>query len=90
MHDNTPRSGWRQWRITLADGLASNPLADRFQRSSFPTHSPQHSTEVAGPDGIRRELVARIKQQIEAGTYDTEERWLAAEALILERYESAA
>ena len=42
--------------------------------------------EVPGPDGIRRKLVARIKAEIAAGTYDTEERWLAAETRLLNQF----
>jgi hypothetical protein len=38
-------------------------------------------------DGIRHELVARIRREIAAGTYDTEEKWLAAEAELLRRLE---
>jgi hypothetical protein len=38
-------------------------------------------------DGIRHDLVARVRAEIAAGTYDTEERWLAAEEIILRRAE---
>jgi anti-sigma28 factor (negative regulator of flagellin synthesis) len=41
--------------------------------------------EERGPDGIRHELVARIRQQIADGTYDTEEKWLLAEEALLRR-----
>jgi Anti-sigma-28 factor, FlgM len=41
--------------------------------------------ERPGPDGIRHRLVARIKAEIAAGTYDTEAKWLAAEARLLNR-----
>jgi hypothetical protein len=44
--------------------------------------------EQPGPDGIRHELVARIRREIAAGTYDTEEKWLVAEAALLRRIES--
>jgi anti-sigma28 factor (negative regulator of flagellin synthesis) len=43
--------------------------------------------EQPGPDGIRHNLVARIRQEIAAGTYDTEERWLAAERELIRRVE---
>jgi hypothetical protein len=33
---------------------------------------------------IRHELVARIRREIEQGTYDTEEKWLLAEDRLLE------
>jgi len=41
--------------------------------------------EARGPDGIRHELVARVRQQIADGTYDTEEKWLLAEEALLRR-----
>lgn len=41
--------------------------------------------ERPGPDGIRHNLVARIRAEIAAGTYDTEAKWLAAEARLLAR-----
>jgi len=44
-------------------------------------------TEEKGPDGIRHELVARIREQIAKGTYDTEEKWLLAEEALLRRIE---
>ncbi|HVL11165.1 MAG TPA: hypothetical protein VM529_01280 [Gemmata sp.] len=43
--------------------------------------------ETPGPDGIRHELVARVRREIAAGTYDTEEKWLAAEDELLRRIE---
>jgi anti-sigma28 factor (negative regulator of flagellin synthesis) len=46
--------------------------------------------EKKGPDGIRHELVARIRQQIAEGTYDTEEKWLRAEEALLRRIEGCA
>ena len=39
--------------------------------------------EKPGADGIRHELVARVRREIAAGTYDTEEKWLAAEEALL-------
>jgi hypothetical protein len=39
-------------------------------------------------DGIRHELVARIRREIEAGTYDTEERWRLAEERLLQHIEA--
>lgn len=38
--------------------------------------------------GIRKELVARVRREIEAGTYDTPEKWDAALDRLLERLES--
>jgi anti-sigma28 factor (negative regulator of flagellin synthesis) len=48
----------------------------------------EESGSESGPDGIRHELVARIRRAIAEGTYDTEEKWLAAEAELLRRIES--
>ncbi|MFO0796551.1 MAG: flagellar biosynthesis anti-sigma factor FlgM [Gemmataceae bacterium] len=36
-------------------------------------------------DGIRHDLVARVRAEIAAGTYDTDERWLAAEEALCRR-----
>jgi hypothetical protein len=37
----------------------------------------------AGPDGVRRELVARVRELIAAGEYDTPDRWRQAEERLL-------
>jgi len=42
-------------------------------------------TATLSADGIRHDLVARVRAEIAAGTYDTEERWLAAEDALLRR-----
>jgi len=42
-----------------------------------------NALERPGPDGIRHGLVARIRAEIAAGLYDTEEKWLAAEEALL-------
>lgn len=76
MHDNSPRQ-CRQWRITLVEPIAARGLP--FARRSLA------NDEQPGPDGIRHGLVARIRREIAAGTYLTEERWLAAEELLLSR-----
>ena len=41
--------------------------------------------ELPGPDGVRWALVNRVKAEIAAGTYDTPDRWAAAEAVLLRR-----
>ena len=78
---NATPSRWRQWRVKLVQPLASIP-ADDFVRRPLAIEQP-------GPDGIRHGLVARIRREIEAGTYDTEERWLAAESRLFACVESA-
>jgi hypothetical protein len=39
----------------------------------------QLKAEAPGPDGIRHRLVARVRAELAAGTYDTAEKWLLAE-----------
>lgn len=83
---------WQRWRVTLA-APASAPKVDWSARLRMPTPTPATAPtgtprdEEPGPDGIRHELVARIRSEIAAGTYDTEEKWLAAEAELLRRIE---
>ena len=75
---------WQQWRVTLTARPAPAPAAGRFDRpvlAADPT--PIAAAEPPGPDGIRHELVARVRREIEAGTYDTEAKWLAAEERLL-------
>ena len=84
MRDTTP-CRWRQWRVTLitppSDEPLPEPVADRFARRGLRAGT----AEVPGPDGIRHDLVARVRREIEAGTYDTEEKWLLAEEALLRR-----
>jgi hypothetical protein len=46
---------------------------------------PVVENELPGQDGIRHGLVARVRAEIAAGIYDTEEKWLAAEEALLAR-----
>ncbi len=73
---NAPQCSWRRWRVAPAEGPATTPATPRFTRR--PTAPPP-------ADGIRHDLVARVRAEIAAGTYDTEARWLAAEELLLRR-----
>ena len=80
---DTTRCRWQRWRVTLAGRAPQGPVADRFTRQPLTTGV---ATEMAaGPDGdgIRHELVARVRAGIEAGMYDTEEKWMAAEELLI-------
>lgn len=82
MGDTAPHD-WQRWRVTVVTRSAAvDPAPDRFVRriAGLPT-------EPAGEDGVRHELVARVRAAIEAGTYDTEERWQAAEALLFRAVE---
>ena len=81
------RGSWQRWRVALVARPAADSPAPRFRRP-LPV-GEMNATEQPGPDGIRHELVARIRREIEAGTYDTEEKWLAAEEKLLRRVEEA-
>lgn len=48
---------------------------------------PVMPAPAAGDPTIRHDLVARVRREIAAGTYDTPERMEAALARMLERYE---
>jgi hypothetical protein len=51
--------------------------------------SPQQapSTGDKSSDGIRHDLVQRVRREIAAGTYDTPEKWQAALDRLLQRLE---
>ena len=90
MRDVPPR--WLNWRIRLAPPTTQNrlPPAVRFRATMIDpeTKSPaapapaDFRDELPDALGIRRRLVAHIRELIAAGQYDTPERWaLAEEAL---------
>lgn len=88
MRETSPR-GWHRWRVTV---VKSEPIAPYDLMARCSTVVPAlaepvavGAAEVPGPDGIRHELVARVRQQIADGTYDTEEKWLLAEEALLSR-----
>lgn len=92
MMRDTSKRGWQSWRVTLAAPVPS-PVG-RFPSSRLtaaaPAPLPQIPPEEApSPDGIRHDLVARVRAEIEAGTYDNDERWALAEERLLARFESA-
>lgn len=91
MRESSPR-GWHRWRMTVCPTPPSPPAAaaafDRMTRLPMPAADADPAPvadELPGPDGIRHDLVARIRQQIADGTYDTEEKWLRAEEALLRR-----
>jgi hypothetical protein len=59
-----------------------------FRRMPSHQRSDAPEYEEPGEDGIRHQLVARVRAEIAAGTYDTEEKWLVAEAALLARVEA--
>jgi hypothetical protein len=83
---DTSSHHWHRWRATLAGSKLAAGRLDCL-RTPAPVPTPAGAAELPGPDGIRHELVARIRAEIAAGTYDTEEKWFAAEAELLRRIE---
>lgn len=89
MREISPR-GWHRWRVAVVKSAPLAPAFDRMTRLGGAIAAPVPMTQnpdVKGPDGIRHELVARVRQQIADGTYDTEEKWLLAEEALLRRAE---
>ncbi len=90
MRDQPPRR-WQQWRIRLVHRPAEPDLGPLARRAlaivAATANSNRDTSERPGNDGIRHELVARVRREIEAGTYDTEEKWLLAEARLLQHAE---
>jgi len=71
-----------RWRWHRGQSTSTTPKSKRLAAPAL-----VGAAEVPGPDGIRHELVARVRREIAAGTYDTEEKWLAAEEALLRRFE---
>jgi hypothetical protein len=89
MHEHGPNEllgpvrGTTAWWRGMA---AATDFAD--EGLSIPTPTPpdlKKGRKDAKP--IRRELVDRIRKEIAAGTYDTEEKWQAALECLIERME---
>ncbi|MFO0851110.1 MAG: hypothetical protein U0871_21520 [Gemmataceae bacterium] len=87
-----PSPRWQAWRVTLTrrptpatttpDPLAHRMALPRYpHRPAAPTSDPLAELRAlpAGPDGVRRELVARVRELIAAGEYDTPDRWHQAQ-----------
>lgn len=81
---DTSRHRWHRWRATLG---GSRAVGQRLDHAQTAVPVGLGTLEQPGPDGIRHALVARVKSEIAAGTYDTEEKWLAAEEALLRRIE---
>lgn len=77
MRQPTPRR-WQAWRVTLTKPAAPAITPEPIARRAASLHA-----EMPGPDGIRHALVARVREMIAAGEYDTPERWAAAEERLL-------
>ncbi|MFO0866611.1 MAG: hypothetical protein U0744_18555 [Gemmataceae bacterium] len=50
-----------------------------------PSGNADSKGERPGKDGIRKDLVARVKAEIAAGTYDTPEKWELLSTMLLDR-----
>lgn len=93
MRETSPR-GWHRRRLFVVKS-APAPFDYMTRLSAAPVAETSAKpvgavAEKKGPDGIRHELVARIRKQIADGTYDTEEKWLLAEEALLRRIEGRA
>ena len=82
MRDPSPRR-WNRWRAAIPTPIPDT-IANRILGLGIVAAPAVHS-EKPGPDGIRHGLVARVRAEIAAGVYDTEEKWLAAEEALLAR-----
>lgn len=88
MRETTPRD-WHRWRIAPARPARPAARALPFDRMAARVAEPVAAApaEAACAEGIRHELVARVRAEIAAGTYDTEEKWARAEEALLRRIE---
>jgi hypothetical protein len=73
-----PLRGTAVWWQSARD--ASGPVHDGQDLDAAPLHS-------ADNNGIRRDLVERVRRDIAAGLYDTPEKWRAALDRLLDRLE---
>lgn len=80
MREPSPRR-WNRWRVALPTPAA---IANRMAGLGTPVTATSIPEE-PGPDGIRHGLVARVRAEIAAGVYDTDEKWLAAEEALFAR-----
>ena len=78
---DTPQCRWQRWRVIRVARQYPYSVEDRF--TCRPTTANPVDNKDSGGDEIRHALVARIRAEIEAGTYETEDKWLAAEEALL-------
>jgi anti-sigma28 factor (negative regulator of flagellin synthesis) len=89
MHEHGPdelfgpvRGTTAWWRGMAA---ATDPVDEGLSVSTQPPTEPKKGRKNVQP--IRRDLVDRVRKEIAAGTYDTEEKWHAALDGLLDRME---
>jgi hypothetical protein len=75
-----PVSGTRSW-------WQARPARPELRRSR-PRRSPPFRAREESEETFRADLVARVRKQIGAGTYDTPEKWEAALDQLLARLEA--
>jgi hypothetical protein len=89
-----PLPAWQPPTHPQADSPGANRLRGYFlaaptrpvtDSEPTPDSLERLKAEKPGPDGIRTGLVARIRQLIAEGAYDTPERWKRAEERLLDR-----
>ena len=93
MRDVPPR--WQPWRIRLAPLPTAGRLPPvlRFRATMIDpaTNAPaapapaDYRDELPDASGIRRGLVAHVRELIATGKYDTPERWALAEEFLFRR-----
>ena len=92
-------SRWQSWRIRLAPlptptalppalRLRATMIDPKTSAPAVPTPA-DFRNEVPDAQGIRRGMVAHIRELIAAGHYDTPERWALAEELMFRRMEES-
>jgi hypothetical protein len=83
---------WWQELGTLTEPASPPPPPRRRRKSPTKAAAPEDargSDSVPGDPSIRAELVARIRREIAAGTYDSPEKWEVALDRLLERLDQA-
>jgi len=68
-------------------GLAPKPEAtpNEVRNKAGNGNSPTKEEPARAEPAIRKDLVARVRREIQAGTYDTDEKWEAALDRLLDR-----
>jgi hypothetical protein len=90
MHEHGPNDLPGPVRGSPGWWCATGAASDTTEEEGLPTppaKKPRKQRKDARP--IRQELVDRIRLEIEAGTYDTEEKWEAALDRLLERLDGS-
>ncbi len=73
---SAPNNG--PWGGRLA-GSSFAPQNNTLMSDTTPDPLAELKAEPPGPDGVRAKLVARVRELIAEGAYDTPDRWAAAQ-----------